>query len=354
MIKYCLNCNVVIPKLSKQWPSQKYCTTKCRKVGNVKIKSSMTRTEQKRANLRQNKEVIYLVRQCKKAKTVQILESHDIESFTKTMELVRNKPSGDLDLCHIAPVKGKASIGLFHHLNFFYGGAYQNKKFKNKYLAGGLSISNKKLKAKWKISDDMSTNDILVMIEKYLGSIISEYIKASPVKKSKKAQIANKIVGLDKTINFDDLMLTSYSHLVERWEKISKVRVFIPSFKSQESKYLTYMDGLTRFISYGGDRVSTLKSLRKIMVIGYMALERVAQSKTYNKDFYIKYEPLINIKHGQAMLKNPGEWSEFKDLIYDTAFHVLQGAKLDIKKFRKKIMSYLTFPEKAWMIKEIP
>ncbi|MGS0736291.1 hypothetical protein ACVBEG_06895 [Pseudomonas sp. GG8] len=353
MTKYCLNCNVVIPKLSKQWASQKYCTTKCKKVGNLKIKSSVTRVEQKRANLRQNKEVIYLVRQCKKAKTVQILEGHSLESFTKTMELIRNKPSGEVHLCHIAPVKGKTSKGLLHYLNLFYGGAYQNKKFKNKYLGGGLSISNKKLKVKWKISDDMSTNDILVMIEKYLGSIVSEYIKASPVKKSKKAQIANKIAALDKTKAFDDLMLTSYNHLVEQWEEISNIKIFTPFFTNQESKYLTYMDGLTRFISYGGDRMSMLKSLRKIMVVGYMALERVEQSKTHNKDFYVKYEPLINKKHGQAMLKNPSEWSEFKDLIYNAAFKVLQGGSLDIKIFRKKIMSYLTFPEKAWVIKEI-
>ncbi|WP_256656951.1 hypothetical protein [Pseudomonas sp. BGI-2] len=312
----------------------------------------MTRAEQKRANLRQNKEVIYLVRQCKKAKTVQILEGHSIESFTKTMELVRNKPSGEVHLCHIAPVKGKTSKGLFHHLNLFYGGAYQNKKFKNNYLGGGLSISNKKLKVKWKITDDMSTNDILVMIERYLGNIVSEYIKTSPVKKSKKAQIANKIAGLDKTKAFDDLMLISYNHLVKQWEEISKIKIFTPSFTNQESKYITYMDGLTRFISYGGDRVPMLKSLRKVMVIGYMALERVAQSQTYNKYFYVKYEPLINKRYGQAMLNDPENWPEFKDLIYDTTFKVLQGGSLDIQKFRKLIMSHLTFPEKAWATKE--
>lgn len=352
MIKYCLACNIVIPKLSKQWPSQKYCTTKCRKIGNIKKKASKTRIEQKRANLRQNYEMLYLVKQCRKAKTVQILNGHNLDSFTITMELVRNKPSGEINLCHIAPVKGKGSKGLFHHLNLFYGGAYQNKKFKNKYIAGGLFINDKKLTKKWCVPDDMSTNDVLIMIEKYLGDIIPKYIEAATVKKSKKVQIANKIAELDHTRNFDELLLTSYKCLVEQWEKISKIKSFIPTPTKKESKYLAYMDGLSRFISYGGNRASMLKSLRKIMVIGYMALERVEQSQTYNKYFYVKYEPLMSEKYGQAMLRNPEDWSEFKDLIYNAAFKVLQGGVLDVKKFRKQIMSYLAFPEKAWVTKE--
>jgi hypothetical protein len=48
------------------------------------------------------------------------------------------------------------------------------------------------------------------------------------------------------------------------------------------------------------------------------------------------------------MLKDPGNWPVFKDLIYDTVFKVLQGGDLNVKKFRKEIMSYLTFPEVAF------
>ena len=48
------------------------------------------------------------------------------------------------------------------------------------------------------------------------------------------------------------------------------------------------------------------------------------------------------------MMAQPELWSELKDIIYDTVFEVLQGADLNINKFRKTIMSYLIFPEKAW------
>jgi len=352
-MKLCLLCNVVINNNSKQYRNKKYCTDKCRTTAHDKKKSQITRTERKRANLRQNDEVLYLVRQCKRAKTVQILNGHNFDSFEETMELVRNRPKGDVKLCHIAPVKGKKSTGLLHCQNLFYGGSHQNRKFGKSYISGGLSIRNKKLKKKWSVTEDLSINDILIMIEKYLVDIIPEYIKTCPVRKSKKVQVVSKIIGLDESKNFDELMLCSYTSLVEEWAKTSKTKQPVISY-AKESKYIAYMDSLTRFIRYGGDNVSTLRKLRKIMVIAYMALERVQRSETYNKLFYVKYEPLINHKYGQAMLKNPDDWSVFKDLIYRTAFKVLQGDHLDTKKFRKEIMSYLTFPEKAWLNKDIP
>lgn len=350
MIKYCLACCVIIEKFSKQWANQKYCTAKCRKVGNLKHKSSKTRAEQKRANLRQNDEVLYLVAQCRKAKTVQILDGHDLESFIKTMELVRNRPAGDVNLCHIAPVKGKGFKGLFHHMNLFYGGAHQNKRFKNNYISGGLLIGDDKLKARWCVTQCMSINDVLVKIEKFLGCIVSEYIQACPVRKSKKVQIANKIIELDGTKHIDDLLASSYECLVGQWQSISNIRIPVFSVLKRESKYLAYMDSLTRFIFFGEGRQSVFKELRRLMVVGYMALERVEASRTYNKYFYIKYEPLINVKFGQAMLRDSADWPEFKDLMYSAAFHVLQGGDLDIKSFRKKLMSYLIFPDRAWVV----
>jgi hypothetical protein len=59
----------------------------------------------------------------------------------------------------------------------------------------------------------------------------------------------------------------------------------------EESKFLAYMD------SYSGERAKMLYKLKKCMVVAYMALERVKESRTYNKHFYVKYEPLINKKY---------------------------------------------------------
>lgn len=345
MPKQCLQCQKVIQNESKQKDNQIYCTDKCRKVAHRKKKSKRTRIEQRRSNLIQNDEMIYIARQCKKAKTVQILEGHTLESFINLTALISMKYGRKVHFCHIAPVKGKGFTGLLHERNLYHGGAYQNQKFGNKYYSGGLMIDNDKLLSKWAVTEKMSTNDVLVKIEKFLGDIIPKYIKVSSVRKSRKASIARKIVYREEHKMFDDLMECSYKELADHWAKINKKKPFTILDK-EESKYIAYMDSLSRFIKYG--RKKTLTALRDILVIGYMALNRISGSETNNKLFYCKYEPLIIPEYSQVMLKNPSDWSKFKDIIYKTVFQVLQGKRLNVYKFREEVMSYLCFPKKAW------
>lgn len=348
MKKNCAYCLSEIEKASKQWQNQVYCTTKCRKNAHRKKTAANTRIEKKRANLTQNDEVVYLLRQCRRAKTVQILHGHDLNTFLETMELVKNRPNADVRLCHIAPVKGNKTVGLFHCNNLFYGGSHQNRKFGNRYFPGGMSIKTTELLDKWLVHDDMTNNEILILIERYLDKIIPKYLEIAPVLKSKKVQIINKIIGVDEGNKFEALIQCSHQELTATWEKLSHRKQ--PTWTIQkESKYITYMDSLTRFIEYRNENSKTLIKLRKTMVIAYMALEREIESSTHNKYFYVKYEPLVSIKYGQAMLVNSSTWSELKDLIYETAFNTLQGATLDADEFHKKVLSYLTFPPKAWI-----
>lgn len=342
MIKQCQNqtCMKEIPKKSKQWLNQIFCSTKCRKAAHRKKTSQETRIARRRANLRQNDEVLRLVSQCRRARSVQILEGHDIASFIETMTLVKKRPKGDLHLCHIAPVKGKSSIGLFHCRNLFYAGAHQNRKFGNKWASGGLSIKKENILDEWKISEEMSTNEILIKIEEYLGNIVGEYIKSASVTKSKRAQLANKINGVDPKREFDELMRLDHSVLREEWSKLSNHPFYKITYNHTESKYITYIYELSRFVSYGGDRVKVMKKLIKTMAVGYVALSKVSDSRTYNKDFEKEYGSLVK-KFRDVALKNENAWSEFKDLIYDAAFKTLQGEPLKAKKFHSKIMSYL-------------
>ncbi|MBF8751289.1 hypothetical protein [Pseudomonas guariconensis] len=287
---------------------------------------------------------MYLVRACQRAGTVQILSGHTLDSFLDVMSLVRNRPKGAVNLCHIAPVKGKSSTGLFHCKNLFYGGAYQNKKFGRRYLGGGLSISHKNLKSKWRVEQDTPANDVLMLVEEFLGDIIPKYLEVAPVRKSKKYQLVEKIVELKPGVSGEGLMKLSYNALATELGDLCHVPVNSFSATS-ESKYIAYMDGLSRFIEYGDKRKAMLCKLRKAMVVSYMALERVKCSGTVNKYFYVKYEPLMDSKYAYAIMKDPREWSAFKDFIYDAAFFVLQGGELDFGVFRKQMMSYLQFPK---------
>lgn len=51
--------------------------------------------------MRQNDEVLYLVRARRRTGTFQILTGHTIDSFLETMALVRSRPKGKVALCHI-------------------------------------------------------------------------------------------------------------------------------------------------------------------------------------------------------------------------------------------------------------
>ncbi|MCT8950833.1 hypothetical protein [Pseudomonas iridis] len=346
MSKLCPVCKIEIPKKSKQWLNQTYCSTEHRKAANRNKKSKQTRNDKKRSNLIQNDTFIYVINQCRQAKTIQILTGHTLKSFTKTMELIKNKEKGDVRRCHIAPVKGPGFTGLLHYKNLFYGGTHQNELFGSNYLSGGKYIKNKNLKEEWSVDDGMSNNEILMKVEEFLGDIIGKYIEDNSVFKSKKIRIIEKIMEISQEVDKDILINKSTKYLNDELFKLKCSHSFWKSY-GIESKYITYMNELTRFIKYRGKNKGTLKSLRKIMVVGYMALERISGSETYNKEFYCKYERLIELKYGQAVLKEPGDWPVFKDLIYDTVFKVLQGGDLDVKQFRKKIMSYLSFPAKA-------
>lgn len=347
MSKLCPFCKIEIPKKSKQWLNQIYCSTEHRKAANRNKKSKQTRNEKKRSNLIQNDIFIYVINQCRQAKTIQILTGHTLKSFTKTMELIKNKEAGDVSRCHIAPIKGPGFTGLLHYKNLFYGGTHQNELFGNNYLSGGKYIKNINLTKEWSVDDGMSNKDILIKIEEFLGDIIGKYIENNSIHKSKKIRIVEKIIEANPNADKHFLINQSAKYLNDELHHLRRSYSFFKSY-GIESKYMAYMNELTRFMSYRGKRKDLLRSLRRVMVIGYMALERVSGSETYNKYFYCKYEPLIKQKYSQAMLKDPGSWSVFKDLIYDTVFKVLQGGDLNVKKFRKEIMSYLTFPEVAF------
>lgn len=103
MEKHCATCELVILKKSKQWKNQKYCSDKCRKLYHRKRISIANRVEQKKSNLLQNEEMLYLIRQCKKAETVEILHGHTLDTFIDTMNLIGHRPPGDVNLYLAVP-----------------------------------------------------------------------------------------------------------------------------------------------------------------------------------------------------------------------------------------------------------
>lgn len=284
--------------------------------------------------------ILYLIKECRRAETVENLIGHSLESFTKTMDFIKNKPKGDIEICHIAPARGKGSIGLLQDKNLFYGGPYQNRIFGSNYLSGGLKIKRSLLIKKWAVDENMDNNTILKKVEAFLGDIITSYIEINHLRKSKKRHHVEEILKLDPGRNKDHLFCQDKRYLDNLLLELSQKKISACG-ANNESKYIIYVDELTRFISYGGERARTLRKFRTLMVAGYVALEKIKASKTYNEVFYERYGSLIKPKYTHATLKNPEKWSEFKDFIYETAFIALQGGHIDIKVFRKEFKLYL-------------
>jgi hypothetical protein len=340
MTKPCKECKTPILNSSKQFKNKKYCSTNCRKIASRKKLSTESRIKKGKSLLVQVPHIIYLIKECRRAGTVQALSNHTLESFTETMDLFQNKPKLDMEICHIAPVQGKNSIGLLHYKNLFYGGSYQNRSFGNNYLSGGLKIKRSHLVKKWAINENMDNNTILKKVEAFLGDIITSYIEINHLRKSKKRRHVEKILKIDPDKNKGHLFCQNKKYLDNLLLELSKKRT-LDSGSGSESKYIIYVDELTRFISYGGERAQTLRKLRTLMIAGYVALEKVKKSKTYNAMFYECYGSLIKPKYTHASLKKPKQWSEFKDFIYEAAFMALQGGYIDIKSFRKEFKLYL-------------
>lgn len=340
MTKPCKECKEPIFKNSKQFKNKKYCSANCRKIASRKKLSMETRIKKRKSLLVQVPHILYLIKECRRAETVQILSGHTLESFTKTMDFIRNKPRGDVEICHIAPCRGKKSRGLLHYENLFYGGSYQNRNFGSNYLSGGLKIKRSHLIKKWAVDESMDNNTILKKVEAFLGDIITSYIETSHLRKSKKRRHVEEILKITPERSKDYLFCQNIKYLSNLLLRLNQ-NGKLDDHSRSESKYIIYVDELSRFISYGGERTHTLRRLRTLIIAGYVALEKIDASQTYNKMFYERYRALIKPRYIHATLKKPYKWSEFKDLIYEAAFIALQGGHINIKSFRKKFNMHL-------------
>lgn len=329
MFKVCLRCDGEIWPGSSQFGRQKYCSDRCRKSSFKKSKSRKLRIDQRRANLPLNLEFIKLVNECLRAGTVQILSGHDSRSFSLTMELVRNRPKFDVNLCHVYPVRGDGCTGLFHYQNFFYGGAYQNKVLGNSHFGAGLSIANSLLERKWQVWEGMPMREVLCKIESFLGETLNGYLAIMPVRKSPKAVLAQRILEVSPESTLESLMSKTSRDLALLWREKTKQRAFFVTAKRQESKYVCYLDELSRFISYGGIRSKYFQRVRRLLLVGYICLSKIEESRTFNEEAASRYSSLLH-SNCDFHLKHRESWSEFKDFLYEVAFYALQGMSINL------------------------
>lgn len=134
----------------------------------------------------------FLVREIRRARTVQILHGHTAQSLKELVDLKRECTSvagfkdgeaiGAYELSHIHPVgNGKSKqIGLLHPRNLTIAPKEFNRKHSTKlpscgYL--GLSIPKSSLKPQFNIQESSTSQEILALARKFIGSDFDDWLK---------------------------------------------------------------------------------------------------------------------------------------------------------------------------------
>jgi hypothetical protein len=260
----------------------------------------------------------------------------------------------NIDICHVYPVKGTERMGLLHPLNLVYGDSNQNKRNGNKHFRGaGYSIDRLDMKNKWRVTNRMTDKDILLLLEKFLGSVLTEYVKKYPVKISDRIKLIDKIIKLDKEGKYtrDNLSEMPSIGLCSINAELHGVTLtgFYFRPKKNRSRVLVYLEDLCRVArDADGYRAKNCKFMYRIFLAGAVALSKTAYQLEL-LDIYKTHEEEVK-RHKNILLRDVSEYTKFKAFLIFQASDCLLGNKIDrgmlkgtLKKYTKVMKSNSLF-----------
>lgn len=198
-----------------------YCSPTCRK---LEFKAKKRAESKKKGNRRIGDKLTrlsassfgkYLVREFRRAETVQILKDHNAESLTELAALKRRCTSaagfdngeavGFYELSHIYPVGSTKSknIGLLNAKNLTITPKEFNRKHSTKLPTCGYQgqhISRDGLESKWKVLDSHSSLDALGLARTYIGDEFDSWLSKHVVNPTQKQALIKQLskAGFDK------------------------------------------------------------------------------------------------------------------------------------------------------------
>lgn len=223
--KRCLHCKAEFtPKRS----DAKFCSTGCRTAYNNGLKQRKTaanaakRLAAKSIKFDQSTFANYLIQECKRAGTVQILEGIDLETLKQLRDLAAKRStynggdSREYAISHIYPVGNSRSmnIGLLHPDNLVIAPAEFNRKRQNKLPKEGAGkyIPIKSLKRKFNVDRNSSKEEVLTKIKSVIGATVynaflKEYAsKLGLTSRNKiKAKLAKHNIAYSEAATLEDL-----------------------------------------------------------------------------------------------------------------------------------------------------
>lgn len=335
--KFCEHCRGLIKRGSPQYHKKRFCKTSCRQMAHRKKKGISPRQVKRLKNLSVNNEWIYISQQCKRAGSVQIMSEHTVDSLKQLIWIIRNKPKSrmdrNIDICHVYPVKGTERMGLLHPLNLVYGDSNQNKRNGNKTFGdAGYSIDRLDMKNKWRVTDRMKDKDILLLLEKFLGSVLTEYVRKYPVKISDRIKLIDKIIKLDKEGRYtrDNLSEMPSIGLYSINAELHGVTLtgFYFQPKKNRSRVLMYLGDLFRVArDADGYWAKNCKFMYRIFLAGAAALSKTDYQPEL-LDIYKAHNEEVK-RYKNRVLRDVSEYTKFKAFLIFQASDCLLGNTID-------------------------
>ena len=327
----------------------KYCTecrNKAKKGKQVDRRQKLA--ERRILSLPQADEWLWVARECRRAGTVEILQAVNLKALF-TVYRARFKCYGynpltkqsKFHLCHISPVKDKSSIGLLNHLNLFIGNSLPNQVHGNKGHEGkGLSIPINQLKRKWFVEEKTSDRNILDKISKYLGSVLVEYAKENPVRKSQRFSLARWVYQNDpeNIMPLQQLERLSMQELRTIRAKIEDREVYLMDFSAKRSVIVALEECQRLSVQLPEcQHQSDVTFIVPVLQVTVAWLSRLPEQQGLHdileKPYGVVWSPL--------KLREGMDGSVLRDFISFQAFGALQGKPVDRKMVLNTLRKYL-------------
>jgi hypothetical protein len=215
--KVCKHCGYHFETRHK---SKQYCTDKCQNDAKcARYYKSKKITQVKRFKTKREKLLAtgfgrWLLKECQRAQTVQVLQGHTVESLCDLFELFKRrskasgyengKPTGAFELSHIWPVKSKQDkMGLLHPHNLVLAPARLNRSHGSKTPSEGFEgigryIPTSALLSRYSVSKGDSLAQVERQVFQLLGATWQQFVATLVIQQGQQVQLRKR---LEKTLN---------------------------------------------------------------------------------------------------------------------------------------------------------
>lgn len=255
----CSHCKALFKPIRK---GHVHCSDTCRKLRN-KAKNKVISDQKKKRRLAEKVKNLgastfgrYLIREIKRAKTVQILTGQSAESLKALASLRRRctaasgyekgEPLGTYELSHIWPVKSSHSLGLLCVENLVIAPKSFNRQHAQKFPVHALvgkAIPDASLSDQWKVAEGMDSLQVLKLARSFMGEEFDKWLSPFLISNSRRDQLIKNLVkaGLPKR-RLQELKLRQLKALAEEEDvsyfDISTTPQDVRSLLSEETERL--------------------------------------------------------------------------------------------------------------------